>query len=1314
MKRFLKTPACLAFFASWAISLTAHAQLNTNTRFAELNQADIRDVAVQTPYTPYGDKTTINRYGDDGSAAMVEASGLVLWRTSDGVYRPLPNTVYAKPLFVSNSECIIWKNAYDPSVNVDATTNAVTRDIQISYFRIDSAPGVLRESSVLVEGNKVLDTPLITTTTSPYTLVTANVAELPAATNISHPLQNLFVYRLTHTTQTPELLSANVWSSNEYLTYGVETISVGADGSQILRLSDSGIGGAMFVWVNTEGHVKSLFRATDPFVVAAVAAGYSFTADTYGGGYFTGGTYPILRPVLTSSARFVFGGARYDLNNTLATAALYNYSRDPGAGEIQVQPTITLPFPVTVPPTTTGEVIPLPNFSQQGVAPVFATQDTVGNVHMFKLSGNLATFLYKAKLPQALGMDVAVTRINANPGFESIALRDATNGGIVWLHNGLGRNLLTGSPVATTNFTLIPEVWGRPLFVTPGEVIVWTNALATVLPDGSLQPVLVKHYGRDAVTGAIATNEVQVNADATVQNFNAPGAIRGTQVFAPFPFTQATELWRLETGEKLSSNSLRVRRYQLLTPTNGDSDGDGIADGQETGPFYVIPGSFSYSQAVKDAARRGGHLATIADATEYALMQKAIQLWQINSPLALPKLTVPYPLWIGLDGIGATSPYTWQWQVETPVVSPAYIATQWAPGEPANVAGRNHGRLNSAQKWEASNPNNLCGYLLELTPTDPLAKDTDGDGANDYDELFRLITNPVVDNFTSQPGPPATLFPTTTVNGNYEGFLTDLNNGPVASFTLSVTTKGGFTGKISGASGVNTLRGTFNSTGAVTQIPVLSGKTLTATLSMWVAPDPVTLKYRVSGRLIGENGDDLVFELRRGAYSKTNPATDDKGSYTIAIPAAKFAKEGQPNGDGYLVGTIASDGLSRLRGYTSDGMALSWSGYVMEGNFLSFFSLLTKNSGYVGSNLFLRKSAEVSTYGELAGYFHLVGQADLDGDLLVVRKPVTSGTSLTPGYTFHSGAYGSAFLPVSYNQLPAFSEFVVQPNNVVLKFIDGAFSGQDVIATWSTKNQITIPKTQTRTLSATINSKTGELTGSYRYNDPVYSYAASTGSLGGVVLQKSGEVRGYYKAGTGSGQIVLNPNLDGSQAPITKIYPASQDLSPKSVTYKIYVTASEPWTVKVPVGWVNVTPLSGTGNAELVVTVSKNSTNLKRSAELTIAGLIHKINQDWDRDSPSSSVTITPSVRTVNYLGGTYSVMVTGGVGLTTEDFSSPVDWVTVVPSADFKSASVTVPYWPSWSSGYSFTPRTVDVTIGGATHRVIQTTYYSYWYYYY
>ena len=633
-----------------------------------------------------------------------------------------------------------------------------------------------------------------------------------------------------------------------------------------------------------------------------------------------------------------------------------------------------------------------------------------------------------------------------------------------------------------------------------------------------------------------------------------------------------------------------------------DSDGDGISDGYESAPFYVIPGTFTYDQAVADAKRRGGHLATFETAEEYARMQTAISLWE---NLLAPQRNVPYPLWIGLE---LNAPAPWSWTPETietpvPIVDNIFLTDHWAAGEPSGVAGRIRAWLTDAQRWEAGNPANTGGYLLELTATDPLSKDTDGDGGSDYDELFRLITDPTVPNFGM--GAPAPVnFASPLVIGNYEGFVTQLAKGPIGGFTMSVTKKGGFTGRVFGAAGNASLRGSFAGDGSVISLSVNFGNGLTTNLGMLIAPDPVTGVFRVSGKLSGLSGDSLVFELRRAVYSRTFP-TPDAGLYTAIIPANSEPQAGEPLGDGYLTGSIGSDGRASLRGMSSDAQILTWSGNVVEGSLMSFFAMIGKTGGYVGANLFLRDSSEVDdTYG-------LSGQADVDGDLLVVRNPVTSGVSQIAGYGFRSTAYGSVYQPVSYNQLPSFLRFIAHPDNALIGFVGGIFDGQSVIATWLTNNAITMPKTQTHTLSAKIDTKTGLLTGTYRYNDPNQFYAASNAVLTGVVLQKSGEVRGFYRVGMTSGQVVIQPNVGGTAAPYNLLGPKSKNVGSSGLTYDIHLTTSEPWSVVNPSSsWLTVQPMSGVGSAQLTATVMPNLGNAKRSADITIAGLNHHIEQN--------------------------------------------------------------------------------------------------------
>lgn len=269
MKWFLKTPATLAFFVSWALGFAAHAQTNTQSYFAELNNLDVADVAVTSPYTPYGDKNDLNRYGNDGSAAIVEASGMIIWRTSDGVYRQLPNSTFAKPLFVTNSECVIWQNAF--SEGTEDENGDIVTDPVIAYFRVDSASGALRQFQSHDLGTPI-DTPTITSTSVPFMFV---------ATDGN-------VWRLTSTPLEHQLLGT-------YASGFDKLVAASTDGSVMARSGDT------LVWIRNDGKMQELTLPT--------------TADV---------VLDAIRPVELSATRFVFSFARSN------ATTLYNYSMDRG------------------------------------------------------------------------------------------------------------------------------------------------------------------------------------------------------------------------------------------------------------------------------------------------------------------------------------------------------------------------------------------------------------------------------------------------------------------------------------------------------------------------------------------------------------------------------------------------------------------------------------------------------------------------------------------------------------------------------------------------------------------------------------------------------------------------------------------------------------------------------------------------------------------------------------------------------------------------------------------------------------------------
>jgi len=522
------------------------------------------------------------------------------------------------------------------------------------------------------------------------------------------------------------------------------------------------------------------------------------------------------------------------------------------------------------------------------------------------------------------------------------------------------------------------------------------------------------------------------------------------------------------------------------------------------------------------------------------------------------------------------------------------------------------------------------------------------------------------------------------VNGTYQGLLFDLNEAPApdTALTLKVSSKGGFSGTLNSAFGKNSLRGTFASDGTASAT-VKSGD-LISYVHLVIVPESGSGMYRVAAKL-GASPDGtnptLVGELHRPIYSKSFP-NPHAGSYTIVIPAPTLGPEdppspGQPTGDGHLLGMLMSDGKATLRGRTSDGQTLKWSGNLLEGDMLSFFSGFAKKDGFAIGDIFIRDSS----------------RSDLDGELSISRK-FSGGTSAS--YGFISDAYGSLYLRVPYPLLPIFADFTTAADNSILGFDAGPFSGQEVVTTWATNNRLSTPKTQTRSMSGGINSKSGQLSVNYNFNDPALSYSSTKSRLEGVILQKSGEVRGSYIVGAGvSGRVELLPNYAGLSAPVNIITPRSESIGPQGGSYIIYITSSEPWGTSIsydfsPLGgannWLQLAPQSGSGDGIVRVTVAANPNFFPRSAKIEIAGRTHSITQKqaiYQIGSPGSGtggtddasrVTISPTSRVVSTFSQQFEVLVSNYDPANSTnpdaDFLSPVNWASVIyapgePDAD-------------------------------------------------
>jgi FtsZ-binding cell division protein ZapB len=162
-----------------------------------------------------------------------------------------------------------------------------------------------------------------------------------------------------------------------------------------------------------------------------------------------------------------------------------------------------------------------------------------------------------------------------------------------------------------------------------------------------------------------------------------------------------------------------------------DSDGDGLTDAYETGKgrYQAIPGKFTWDGAIKDAEKKGGHLATITSEAEWVSVKEILG-------------EVPHAYYLG--GTDEKTEGIWEW-----ITNEAWNFTKWSPNQPDNYFREEYGDQDYLHTWKkASDGNRLWddnhgtenpwtkGYILEYGYyTNPNLADSDGDGHDDGKEV---------------------------------------------------------------------------------------------------------------------------------------------------------------------------------------------------------------------------------------------------------------------------------------------------------------------------------------------------------------------------------------------------------------------------------------------------------------------------------------------------------------------------------------------------------------------------------------------------
>jgi hypothetical protein len=366
------------------LSLSSLAQpLSAQTMYDKSQYKNFNDVKIPQPYTPFGNRPEFNRYGDDGSKCVLDANGVLTWIGNKGEVRLLPDSSKGVPLFVTNTECLVWVNRF-----VDYDTYNDRPDSQLRLYRSTPESNAVTSRDVSFKGKEIIDTPQVTTTTGTLTFVSATRKDneeetiidttTGATANYSDDCELRF-YRLTFDagvqfigSRTVQITNAERFDTN---TNGpeIEALGYGSDGSMAIKVIDERVQPATTnnspeyeartYWIDNQG--RFLRVVEDQSVIAADPK----IKDTK----------PCSRVLFVSNTRLVY---EHSTTATPTVTGIQEQRRSSSAGNLLTSSIKDLTTSVE------GTTLDIWNYSQVGVNRYFYTVSTdVGSA--FSVSGTL-------------------------------------------------------------------------------------------------------------------------------------------------------------------------------------------------------------------------------------------------------------------------------------------------------------------------------------------------------------------------------------------------------------------------------------------------------------------------------------------------------------------------------------------------------------------------------------------------------------------------------------------------------------------------------------------------------------------------------------------------------------------------------------------------------------------------------------------------------------------------------------------------------------------------------------------------------------